>query len=62
MKDGITLHPEHGLNPSIEVCMICGEDMGIALLGNNIKGRSGIYLQLLSPYHAVQLPAIANPG
>lgn len=26
MKDGITLHPEHGLNPSIEVCMICGED------------------------------------
>lgn len=22
MKDGITLHPEHGLNPSIEVCMI----------------------------------------
>ena len=33
MKDGITLHPEHGLNPSIEVCMICGEEMGIALLG-----------------------------
>lgn len=30
MKDGITLHPEHGLNPSIEVCMICGEEMGIA--------------------------------
>jgi hypothetical protein len=38
MKDGIKLHPEHGLNPSIEVCMICGEEMGIALLGNNIKG------------------------
>ena len=31
-------------------------------VGNNIKGRSGIYLQLLSPYHAVQLPAIANLG
>lgn len=28
MKDGITLHPEHGLNPSIEVCMICGEENG----------------------------------
>lgn len=40
MKDGITLHPEHGLNPSIEVCMICGEEMGIALLGNNIKGQA----------------------
>lgn len=39
MKDSITLHPEHGLNPSIEVCMICGEEMGIALLGNNIKGQ-----------------------
>lgn len=25
MKDGITLHPEHGLNPSIEVCMKGGE-------------------------------------
>lgn len=40
MKDGIVLHPEHGLNPSIEVCMICGEEMGIALLGNNIKGQA----------------------
>lgn len=40
MKDGITLHPEHGLNPSIEVCMICGAEMGIALLGNNIKGQA----------------------
>lgn len=40
MKDGITLHPEHGLNPSIEACMICGEEMGIALLGNNIKGQA----------------------
>lgn len=40
MKDGVTLHPEHGLNPSIEVCMICGEEMGIALLGNNIKGQA----------------------
>jgi hypothetical protein len=40
MKDGITLHPEHGLNPSIEVCMICGKEMGIALLGNNIKGQA----------------------
>lgn len=40
MKDGIKLHPEHGLNPSIEVCMICGEEMGIALLGNNINGQA----------------------
>lgn len=44
MKDGITLHPEHGLNPSIEVCMICGEEMGIALLGNNIKAGAASYM------------------
>lgn len=37
MKDGIVLHPEHGLNPSIELCIVCGEEMGIALLGNNIN-------------------------
>lgn len=29
MKDGIVLHPEHGLNPSIELCIVCGEEMGI---------------------------------
>lgn len=28
MKDGIVLHPEHGLNPSIELCIVCGEEMG----------------------------------
>lgn len=22
MKDGIVLHPEHGLNPSIELCIV----------------------------------------
>lgn len=40
MKDGIVLHPEYGLNPSIELCIVCGEEMGIALLGNNIKGQA----------------------
>lgn len=40
MKDGIVLHPEHGLNPSIELCIVCGEEMGIALLGS--KGRRRI--------------------
>lgn len=40
MKGGIVLHPEYGLNPSLEICMVCGEEMGIALLGNNIKGSA----------------------
>lgn len=46
MKDGIVLHPEYGLNPSIELCIVCGEEMGIALLGNNIKGQA--------PHHILQ--------
>lgn len=40
MKDGIVLHPEYGVNPSIEICIVCGEEMGIALLGNGIKGQA----------------------
>ena len=35
----ITLHPEHGLNPTLCVCFWCGRDRGdIALLGYN-KGQ-----------------------
>ena len=40
MKDGIVLHPEYGVNPYIEICIVCGEEMGIALLGNGIKGQA----------------------
>ena len=40
MKNGIVLHPEYGVNPSIEICIVCGEEMGIALLGNGIKGQA----------------------
>lgn len=35
---GITLHPKHGVNPSLDVCFWCGEAMGVALLGRN-KGQ-----------------------
>lgn len=28
MKNGIVLHPEYGVNPSIEICIVCGEEMG----------------------------------
>lgn len=37
MKKDITLSKKHGLNPSIEVCPICGKDIGITLFGH-IKG------------------------
>lgn len=42
MAEGdIRLHPEHGLNPTIPVCIICGEDKGlIAFLGANYKGEA----------------------
>ena len=33
MSKGITLSPEHGLNPTITKCFYCGKDTGIALMG-----------------------------
>ena len=32
-EDSITLSEKHGLNPSIIKCFVCGEDVGIALMG-----------------------------
>lgn len=41
MTKPITLHPEHGLNPTLEQCSVCGHDTGsIVLLGNRIKGQA----------------------
>jgi hypothetical protein len=31
--NSITLSEKHGLNPSIIKCFVCGEDVGIALMG-----------------------------
>jgi len=31
---------EHGVNPSVEVCRICGEDMGVALFGHITKKQA----------------------
>lgn len=38
MAGRITLHPEFGVNPSLDICFWCGEPKGVALLGRN-KGR-----------------------
>lgn len=41
MNDNIRLHKEHGLNPTIPACIICGKDKGeIALLGASYKGEA----------------------
>lgn len=34
----IRLHPEYGVNPSLDLCFWCGEASGVALLGYN-KGK-----------------------
>lgn len=61
MKDGIVLHPEHGLNPSIELCIVCGEEMGIALLRNKsivIKSRKQyVYVILVFSFLLKGAPA-----
>lgn len=34
---GITLSKEHGVNPSVETCAICGKEMGVVLFGASYK-------------------------
>ena len=36
-KDSIQLSEKHGLNPSLEVCYVCGKDKGVILFGK-LKG------------------------
>lgn len=49
MKNGIVLHPEYGVNPSIEICIVCGEEMGIALfcIIEGMTRRAGMYVPVL---------------
>jgi len=45
MSKGIRLHKEFGLNPTISVCMVCGEDKNeIALLGAAYKGQAPMHM------------------
>lgn len=44
-NSNITLHPEHGLNPSMVKCFFCGEDKNeIALLGYNENQEAPRYI------------------
>lgn len=48
MKGSITLHPTHGVNPTIGKCFFCGEDTGeLALLGFN-QGKEAPKYSILS--------------
>lgn len=45
MSKGIRLHKEFGLNPTISVCMVCGEDKNeIALLGAAFKEQAPMHM------------------
>lgn len=37
MEDSITLSEKYGVNPSIELCLTCGKEMGVVLFGNSYK-------------------------
>jgi hypothetical protein len=43
----IKLHKKHGLNPTLEICFVCGEDKGsITLLGNAYKDQAPTHMIL----------------
>ena len=45
MSGSIRLHREHGLNPTITVCFICGKDKNeIALLGAAYKEQAPMHM------------------
>lgn len=45
MSKGVRLHKEFGLNPTISVCIICGEEKNeIALLGAAYKGQAPMHM------------------
>jgi hypothetical protein len=47
MKNDIKLHKEHGLNPTIPICVFCGEDKNeIALLGADYKGEAPMHMAI----------------
>ena len=38
---GVTLSEEHGVNPSVETCTICGKEMSVVLFGTSYKDENG---------------------
>lgn len=46
-SDGIRLHPEFGLNPTVPTCFYCGKEKGgIAFLGASYKGEAPMHMCL----------------
>ena len=38
---GLRVSKKYGVNPSVEVCTICGKDMGVVLFGTSYKDANG---------------------
>lgn len=38
---GIRLSEKYGVNPSVEVCHICGKEMGLVMYGTSYKDENG---------------------
>lgn len=39
--DKIRISKQHGVNPSVETCIVCGKDMGVVLFGTSYKDAKG---------------------
>ena len=37
----ITLSKEHGINPSVDTCFICGKETSLVLFGASYKDENG---------------------
>lgn len=37
----LRISKEHGVNPSVEICTICGKGMGVVLFGTSYKDANG---------------------
>lgn len=38
---GLTLSRKYGVNPSVEICHICGNEMGVVMFGASYKDENG---------------------
>ena len=44
---GLRLHPKHGVNPTVPICMFCGKDKSqVVLLGAAYKGEAPMHMLL----------------
>ena len=44
---GITLGKKYGVNPSVEICHVCGKEMGVVLFGASYKDENGKQIWLI---------------